>query len=400
MGMPSGWLNIATTGNSTIEFLNNGLKMTCATNWGGGVRLFISKNIYNNLIENNWACKILYVPSLLNSSTTTSYAQELDLFRELKGIAFWVNVGGDDKGSVYYKKNTNSNTRLSSIDNSTKEFVLTVNNTNKNFNLYMDGVLIKSDSFDEYNSNTIDWVLSYLQAGKSCYEIIESVDIIFFCNVNYYNGSTLLYSETVGVGKNGTYVGSTPTKASDAQYSYTFSGWSNGTDDNTVDNDALTNIIADRNVYACFTSTLRKYTITFVKASDDGGGTLQTINNVDYGTTITAASSYTGSTPTTTKGSATDYPFKGWDPASATVTGNTTFTAKFGSPVEVVEISDTWDQIIAKIDNGTYKTAYKLGNYKPLDLGTEGTINMQIVGIDTDELADGSGYAPLTFIGM
>ncbi len=64
------------------------------------------------------------------------------------------------------------------------------------------------------------------------------------------------------------------------------------------------------------------------------------------------------------------------------------------------EILDSWDTIIANIDNKTYSTKYKIGNYKPLDLGTEGTINMQIVAMDADELADGSGYAPLTFIGM
>jgi len=76
-----------------------------------------------------------------------------------------------------------------------------------------------------------------------------------------------------------------------------------------------------------------------------------------------------------------------------------TVYAAFKSAVEVVEITDSWDTIIANIDNGTYSTKYKLGNYKPLDLGTEGTINMQIVAMDVDELASG-GTAPLTFIGM
>ena len=64
------------------------------------------------------------------------------------------------------------------------------------------------------------------------------------------------------------------------------------------------------------------------------------------------------------------------------------------------EILDSWDTIIANIDNGTYSTKYSVGNYKPLDLGSEGTINMQIVAIDGDELADGSGYAPLTFLSI
>jgi hypothetical protein len=136
-----------------------------------------------------------------------------------------------------------------------------------------------------------------------------------------------------------------------------------------------------------------------VKSTNDGGGTLQTINNVDYGTVVTAASAYTGTTPTTTQGDATNYPFEGWTPASAMVTGNTTFTAKFGSPVDVTEISDDWDTIIAAIDSGAYKTRYKIGQYKPLDLGTEGTINMQIVAMDAD-VDKNDDTIPLTFVAM
>lgn len=57
----------------------------------------------------------------------------------------------------------------------------------------------------------------------------------------------------------------------------------------------------------------------------------------------------------------------------------------------------TWDQVIASTKTGKYKT-FTVGDMKELDLGTEGIIRMQIVGIDVDDLADGSGKAPLTFI--
>lgn len=61
-------------------------------------------------------------------------------------------------------------------------------------------------------------------------------------------------------------------------------------------------------------------------------------------------------------------------------------------------ITDSWDTIIANIDNGTYSTKYEVGDYKPIDLGsTYGVANMQIVAMDTDELV-GGGYAPLTFL--
>ena len=57
----------------------------------------------------------------------------------------------------------------------------------------------------------------------------------------------------------------------------------------------------------------------------------------------------------------------------------------------------TWDEVIAATKNGKYKN-FEIGAMKELDLGTEGIIHMQIVGIDADDLADGSGKAPLTFI--
>ena len=61
-------------------------------------------------------------------------------------------------------------------------------------------------------------------------------------------------------------------------------------------------------------------------------------------------------------------------------------------------ITDSWDTIIANIDNGTYLTKYEVGDYKPIDLGsTYGVANMQIVAMDADELV-GGGYAPLTFL--
>lgn len=145
-----------------------------------------------------------------------------------------------------------------------------------------------------------------------------------------YDGASTLYTETVLDGGNGTKVNSTA-RTADAQYSYTADGWATEANGNK-DANALVNVVADRTVYAAYTKTLRKYTVSFVRASDDGGGTLQTLSNVSYGTVITASSAYTGATPTTTKGDATDYPFEGWSPASATVTGNMTFTAKFSSP--------------------------------------------------------------------
>ena len=158
----------------------------------------------------------------------------------------------------------------------------------------------------------------------------------------------------------------------------------------TADADAQTGVIADRTIYAAYTAQARTYTVRFY----NGSTLLETDTGVPYGGSTT----YNGATPVSPDGSAEDYPFEGWNPTPTNIQGDTSCYAQFGSPVEVVEITDSWDTINANIDNGTYATKYKIGNYKPIDLGTEGTINMQIVAFDADELADGSGYAPITFL--
>ena len=234
-------------------------------------------------------------------------------------------------------------------------------------------------------------------AFKERYPYIDFTADHTVANLYYYtwDGSELLYTDTVEDGGDGEYVGDTPSRSPTAQYSYAFAGWSTVTDSYIASDTATKNVTADRNVYAAFSRTVRTYTVTFARSSADGGGTLQTVNNVPYGGTAT----YTGATPTTTQGSAEDYPFEGWNPSPTNITGNTTCYAVFGSPYEYAEITDSWEDIIAACQNGTYKK-YKVGNYKPLDLGEQGVVNMQIVGRDVDELANDNGYAPLSWISI
>lgn len=64
------------------------------------------------------------------------------------------------------------------------------------------------------------------------------------------------------------------------------------------------------------------------------------------------------------------------------------------------EISDSWDTIAAKVNAGTAAENYSAGQYKDVDLGTEGIIRMQIVAKNTDPLFSGEGNAQLTWIAM
>jgi len=214
------------------------------------------------------------------------------------------------------------------------------------------------------------------------YEHIESS--LYYYN---YDGTELIYTETVRDGGNGTYAGQ-PSRASTAANTFTFAGWSLYTNQSTADAAATQNITRDRNVYAAYTATGRTYTVYFYV-----GSTLaQTVNNVAYGSSAT----YTGSTPVDPSGNGMD--FTGWLPAPTNIQGNTSCYAQFASPEPEHTITDTWEEIIQHVQLGDYATRYSVGDTMSLNLGSEGYINMQIVAFDMDDKADGSGKAPITWI--
>lgn len=216
---------------------------------------------------------------------------------------------------------------------------------------------------------------------KVVYEHITS-----YCYFWNEDGTAKLYGVQCADGGDAVYSGSTPTKSSTSQYTYTFAGWSL-TPGGAVYPNALKNVTADRNVYAVFSEQIRTYEVYFYNEST----LLQTVTNVPYGGSAT----YTGETPVSSKG----YPFVGWKPEPNNITGNTSCHAQFESPLSVVEISDSWTDIIAAINDGSYATKYKVGNYKAFDLTDgSGTVIMQISALNTDEMADGSGVAPISWV--
>lgn len=145
----------------------------------------------------------------------------------------------------------------------------------------------------------------------------------FTAQVNFYDdsGSTLLKTVTVYDGGDTTYGSSNPTKASTAQYSYSFTGWSL-TAGGAANANALKAVVSDRNVYAAFTSTVRKYTVRFY----NGTTLVQTVSDVPYGSNA----SYTGDTPAKTDvEKPDDYEFTGWNPSPNGITGNTDCYAQY-----------------------------------------------------------------------
>lgn len=273
----------------------------------------------------------------------------------------------------------------------------------------------------------------------------------FTCTVKYYtwDGATLLHTETVQDGGDATYSG-TPSRSSTAQYTYTFDGWSS-TPGGTLWANAKKAVTEDRNVYAHFTATVRKYTVYFY----NGSTLLQTVQNVPYG----SSASYTGSTPVDPSGNA--QPFQGWNPSPTNIQGNTscyaqyspmyTCTFKNGDTVLYTvkvqkgstavysgatptdssgnnkpfigwdkgltniqadttfnavffdfeeTITDSWETIISNINAASTGAAcgYSVGATKVLDFGGDfGQVAMQLVAVDMDNLASG-GKAKTTWL--
>lgn len=101
-----------------------------------------------------------------------------------------------------------------------------------------------------------------------------------------------------------------PTKAADKQYTYEFAGW---------DTD-FTKITGDTTVTAKYTSTVNKYTVTFVNYD----GTVLDKQSVEYGSSAKAPKA-----PTKAADKQYTYEFAGWDTDFTKIIGDTTVTAKY-----------------------------------------------------------------------
>ena len=124
------------------------------------------------------------------------------------------------------------------------------------------------------------------------------------------DGSVLRTDKNVEYGKMPSY-GANPTKAADAQYTYTFKGWTPKVE--TVTGDAVYTAVYDKAV--------NKYTIKWVNWDDSE---VRTDTEVAYGTELEAPAN-----PTREADAEYTYTFAGWTPEVETVTGDATYQATY-----------------------------------------------------------------------
>jgi len=174
-------------------------------------------------------------------------------------------------------------------------------------------------------------------------------DILRQYTATFYDGNNqLVYTAVVDAGTDAVYQGSTPAKASNEKYDYTFSGW-----------DApLTNIRADTKFTAQFSQTLRTFYVSF-KNED---GTLLKTETVKYGETV----AYTGDTPTKAKTAQYSYVFSSWDKPLENITNNCDRYAQYASSVNQYTVNFVnYDGTTLQTNTVDYGSSIEYSGAKP-----------------------------------
>ena len=139
-----------------------------------------------------------------------------------------------------------------------------------------------------------------------------------------YDGTELEVDENVPYGQTPAYNGEIPTKPSNAQFTYTHSGW----------DPAVESVKGNKTYTATFSSTVNEYTVVW---KNDDGTVLETDNNVPYGTTPT----YDGETPTKARTAQYTFTFADWTPTIADVTGDVIYTATYTATLNSYTVTIT-----------------------------------------------------------
>ena len=174
-----------------------------------------------------------------------------------------------------------------------------------------------------------DWVVSEADGKytKTCSRCGESTSQSVTYTIDYYkDGKVYTHSYNVVWGTVlSTVVPTTPTKASDEYYSYTFKGWALKDDTTeTIINPADIKVEGKMSLVAIFDKTDRTYTVTFAY---DAKNVIKIYKNVKAGSTVV----YDGPVPTKKYDDSYHYVFDKWSATTDKILKDTYVKAEFRS---------------------------------------------------------------------
>ena len=147
-------------------------------------------------------------------------------------------------------------------------------------------------------------------------------------NVNKYtvkwvddDETTLIYQKDYEYGAMPQFEGVEPTKAADAQYTYTFKGW----------NKDYTEVKGNQTYVAVYDKAVNKYIIKWVNWDDSE---VRTDTEVPYGTELKAPAD-----PTRKADAEYTYTFACWTPEIKTVTGDATYKATYTKEANIYKVT-------------------------------------------------------------
>ena len=185
----------------------------------------------------------------------------------------------------------------------------------------------KNDLTQRSNSVDEDYLLTLNKTVLKKFIDQNEINVKFYSQI----GGDLLYETVVDAETPVHFVGETPEKIQDAEFTYVFDGWQNS-DGERVNLSALS---ADAALYPIFKEELRSYTVYF----DVNGEVTEFVLN--YG----EIPSFGDVTPGKEDTEYLYYTFKGWDKELKAVSSDITYTAQFESQY-IVPTTDSGASVV------------------------------------------------------
>ncbi len=159
-----------------------------------------------------------------------------------------------------------------------------------------------------------------------------------------WDDTVLEVDEGVPYGAVPTYDGPEPTRAADAEFTYTFAGWDIKAEPKSLAGAGpLGPVTANMTYQATYEAKRNIYTVTWL---DEDGKTVLSATQVEYGTIPT----YDG-VPTKAPDAQYTYTFAGWTPAVVAVTGDAAYTATFQEALNAYTVTwKNWDGAVLETD--------------------------------------------------